>query len=316
MGPEIGTAPSAAERMVEEARGSVVEVSSGRRGTGAGVIWPGNSLVLTNDHVLSVGRPGRGPGRRRGRGRHGPRVTLRDGRTFDAEVLERDGGLDLALLRLTDAPADLEPVTVGDSGTLRVGELVFAVGHPWGQPGVATVGIVSGLAREGRRDGAGHIVSDVSLAPGNSGGPLLNGRGQVIGVNSQIATAGASGNIGIGFAVPADTLRSVLPRLKAGETIERPYLGVTTAEASGTGAAVAGVASAGPASRAGIRPGEDTIVGLNGRTVRGPDDVLSAIEGLEPGDRVSIVVERDGRRRTISVRLEDRPRSLPSIPGP
>lgn len=280
--------------MVEEARGSVVEVSSGRRGTGAGVIWPGNSLVLTNDHVLSVGRPGRGPGRRRGRGRHGPRVTLRDGRTFDAEVLERDGGLDLALLRLTDAPADLEPVTVGDSGTLRVGELVFAVGHPWGQPGVATVGIVSGLAREGRRDGAGHIVSDVSLAPGNSGGPLLNARGEVVGINAMVSG-------GFAFSIPSNVASSWVAASGAG----RPRLGVGVVPAGIRGEAglvVAFVEEGGPAYRAGFIVG-DVLLGTEdgAATFGGAGDLSDAL--ASSGDNVYLRILRGGEALVVGMDL-------------
>ncbi len=286
-----------------------VQVSRpGGAASGTGFLVDGEGTLVTNAHVVGDGQDARV--------RFGD-----DTRELDAEVLGTDPSSDLAVLEVDPAAVgSVSPLGLADSAEVRVGDAVVAIGNPLGLDQTATAGIVSGLEREIEAPNGFQIdeviQTDAPINPGNSGGPLLNGRGQVIGVNSQIATAGASGNIGIGFAVPADTLRSVLPRLKAGETIERPYLGVTTAEASGSGAAVAGVASAGPASRAGIRPGEDTIVGLNGRMVRGPDDVLSGIEGLEPGDRVSIVVERDGRRRTISVRLEDRPRSLPSIPGP
>ncbi len=296
MAPGIGTASSAAEIMVEEARGSVVEVASGRRGNGAGVVWPGDALVLTNDHVLSAGRPGRGPGpapgRRRGRGRSSPRVTLRDGRTFGAEVVKRDGGLDLALLRLTDAPADLPPVTVGDSGALRVGELVFAVGHPWGRPGVATAGIVSGLAGEGERGEASHIISDVSLAPGNSGGPLLNASGEVVGINAMVSG-------GFAFSIPSGIANSWVTSAGAG----RPRLGVGVVPGGVRGDAglvVAFVEGGGPADRAGIIVG-DVLLGTEGSPAAfgGAGDLYDAL--ASSGECVRLRVLRGGKALVVSV---------------
>ena len=296
MAPGIGTASSAAESMVEEARGSVVEVASGRRGTGAGMVWPGDALVLTNDHVLSAGRPGRGPGPAPGRrrGRSSPRVTLRDGRTFGTEVVRRDGGLDLALLHLTDAPVDLSPVTVGDSGALRVGELVFAVGHPWGRPGVATAGIVSGLARGGKRGGASHIISDVSLAPGNSGGPLLNASGEVVGINAMVSG-------GFAFSIPSDVANSWVTAAGAG----RPRLGVGVVPGGVRGDAglvVAFVEDGGPADRAGIIVG-DVLLGTEGAPAAfgGTGDLSDAL--VCSGECVRLRVLRGGKALGVSVDL-------------
>ena len=286
----IGAASSAAERMIEEARGSVVEVASGRRGAGAGVIWPGDALVLTNDHVVSAG----GPGRRRGRGRStGPRVTLRDGRAFAAEVVKRDGRLDLALLRLKDAPADLLPAAVGDSGALRVGELVFAVGHPWGEPGVATVGIVSGLAREGGIGGARHIVSDVSLAPGNSGGPLLNASGEVVGINAMVSG-------GFAFSIPSDVASAWVTASGAG----RPRLGIGVVSAGVRGDAglvVAFVEGGGPADGAGVIVG-DVLLGTEdvSDAFRSAGDLSDALVRAA-GETVRLRVLRGGEELVVSV---------------
>src|SRR6266496_3975607 len=179
--PSISVAPSfvlpdaispAIAELVERARPSVVQVRSGGRGNGTGVIWRSNGAILTNDHVVAHAN-----------GRI--QVLLTDGRTLPATVGARNADLDLALLEV--AAEDLPAAAVGDSSQLRVGELVFAVGHPWGQPWVVTAGIVSGLGQvpvRGASDAgvanermAQYVRSDVRLAPGNSGGPLLNARG-------------------------------------------------------------------------------------------------------------------------------------------
>ena len=171
------SAALAGVRMIEDAQRSVVQVRSSGRGIGAGVIWPGDGLVLTNHHVVS--------GRRR---RRNVRVALHDGRTLDADVLKSDRSLDLALLRLEGDQADLPAATVGDSDALRVGELVYAIGHPWGSVGAVSAGIVGGVGelRGHRGTSARYVRSDVALAPGNSGGPLLNARGEVVAINAMI----------------------------------------------------------------------------------------------------------------------------------
>src|SRR5215207_2759205 len=169
----------AGTRMIEEAQKSVVQVRSGGRGIGAGVIWPGDGLVLTNHHVVA--------GRRRRRDK--VRVSLRDGRMLDGRVVKNDRSLDLALLRLEGKFEDLPAAPVGDSDALRVGELVYAIGHPWGSVGAVSAGIVGGMGElRGPRRGssARYVRSDVALAPGNSGGPLLNARGEVVAINAMM----------------------------------------------------------------------------------------------------------------------------------
>ena len=285
----IGAASSAAERMIEEARGSVVEVASGKRGAGAGVLWPGDALVLTNDHVVSAEHPGR----RRGRGRGTrPRVTLRDGRAFEAEVVKRDAGLDLALLSLKDAPADLPPAAVGDSVRLRGGQSVFAGGHPWGRPGVAPVGIESGIAREGRSGGGRHILSGVSLAPGNSGGPLLNASGEVVGINVMVSG-------GFAFSIPSDVASAWATASGAG----RPRLGVGVVPAGVRGDAglvVAFVEGGGPADGAGVIVG-DVLLGTEGgsATFWSAGDLADAL--VRAGEIVRLRVLRGGEELVVSV---------------
>src|SRR5918912_2638882 len=196
---------SAGARMIERAHESVVQVRIRGHGSGGGVIWDKEGLVLTNHHVVVGGRRG---------GK--VQVVLQDGRAFDAGVVKRGWSLDLALLHIDGLPGDLPPAPVGNSDALRVGELVFAIGHPWGRLGAVTAGIVSGL---GVVRGAGgrsrYIQSDVSLAPGSSGGPLLNARGEVVGINAMIF-----GNLAL--SIPSNATNAWL----AGAKERRPRLGI------------------------------------------------------------------------------------------
>jgi putative serine protease PepD len=275
----------------------VVSVRAGN-GSGTGFLVDGDGTIVTNAHVVgSAGRVGV---------RFGDR-----GERVDAEVLGRDASTDLAVLHVDRSDlGNARPLTFADSDAVRVGDDVVAVGHPFGLDRTATAGIVSGLGREIQAPNGFQIdkviQTDAAINPGNSGGPLVDARGRVIGVNSQIATAGAGGNVGVGFAVPSNSVRDVLPRLSRGQSIERAYLGVTTSPAA-NGAAVEAVAAGGPASRAGLRPGSDVIVGVDGRVVRDPDDVAQAIANRKPGDSVTVTVERDGDRREVEVTLGKRP---------
>jgi serine protease Do len=297
MEPFLVMASEAAGRLVEEARGSVVEVVSGGRGAGAGVLW-GQGLVLTNDHVVFGGRRGR---RRRG----SVLVTLRDGRAFGVEVTERDAGLDLALLRLDDHPDDLPVATVGDSDSLRVGALVFAVGHSWGQTGVATVGVVSGLGRDrnpvrGPFRAARYVRSDVALAPGNSGGPLLNASGEVVGINAMISG-------GFAFSIPSNDASAWMAASTDLRT-RRLGVGVVPAGSSGFGAGlvVAAVEGGGTAAGAGIIVG-DVLLGVDDGSAPfgGAGSLRDAL--ARAGDVVRLCVMRAGRVSTVSVELGGAP---------
>src|SRR3954468_17778901 len=200
--------------LIDHVRPSVVQVRSGGRGNGTGVIWRANGAILTNDHVVA----------------HANRrieVLLTDGRTLPATIGARNADLDLALLEVS--AEDLPAAAVGDSAQLRVGELVFAVGHPWGQPWVVTAGIVSGLgevpvrgaADAGNEHMAQYIRSDVRLAPGNSGGPLLNARGEVVGINAMIF----GGDLAVSIPSHVASEWTVAP------TRGRTYLGASVAPA-------------------------------------------------------------------------------------
>jgi putative serine protease PepD len=290
------------------AKASPAVVSVRTRGaTGTGFLFDRDGTLVTNAHV--VGRS------RQVAVRFGP-----NGRSISASVLGTDPSSDLAVLKIavSDTP-NVDPLALADSSRVKVGDTAVAIGNPFGLDRTATAGIVSGLGRHIRAPNGTEIdqviQTDAPINPGNSGGPLLDTRARVIGVNSQIATAGqtGNGNVGIGFAVPANTVRQVVPRLKQGQTIDRPYLGVVTgrvAANAGDGAVVRAVRPGGPGARGGLQPG-DVIVGINGRRVNDPSDVSAGIQGQAPGDVVTVQVQRDGQPVTLDVELGKRPRQGP-----
>jgi len=290
------------------ARASPAVVSVRTRGaTGTGFLFDRDGTLVTNAHV--VGRS------RQVAVRFGP-----NGRSIDASVLGTDPSSDLAVLKIavSDTP-NVDPLSLADSSRVKIGDTAVAIGNPFGLDRTATAGIISGLGRHIRAPNGVEIdqviQTDAPINPGNSGGPLLDVRARVIGVNSQIATSGqtGNGNVGIGFAVPANTVRQVVPRLKQGQTIERPYLGVVTgrvAPSQPDGAIVRTVRPGGPGARGGLQAG-DVIVGINGRRVNDPADVSAGIQGQAPGDVVTVQVQRDGQPVTLDVELGKRPRRGP-----
>ena len=240
-----------------------------------------------------------------------------DGYSIEGEVRGTDPSSDLAVVEIDPgkAPAGVRPLRLADSRKVQVGDAAIAIGNPFGLDRTATEGIVSGVGREIQAPNGFSIDSviqtDAPINPGNSGGPLLDEGGRVIGVNSQIETGGSSGNVGIGFAVPSNTVREVVPALTRGEQIERAYLGVQTSPASQSnrsGAQVQDVVSGGPADRAGIRNG-DVITRVDGAGVGEPSDVTQALSDDSPGDVVTIELERDGSKVTVSATLGTRPAS-------
>jgi len=301
--PATGGRPSATQigRVYQSAGPGVVSVQVGPA-SGTGFVVRGDGTIVTNAHVVGTAETAQV---RFGEG----------GETVDAEVLGTDASSDLAVLRVDPGSVGrLRPLPLADSDQARVGDTVVAIGQPFGLDRTATAGIVSAVGREIQApDGfqIDHVIqTDAPINPGNSGGPLLDARGRVIGVNTQIATGGAgNGNVGIGFAVPSNRVREVLPALTRGERIERPYLGVTSAPHP-LGAEVQGVTPGSPAQSAGLDAG-DVITRVDGRPVDEPSDVLDAIEALEPGDGVEVEVSRDGDSRTFQVELGSRPQRSP-----
>jgi len=295
--------------------------------TGSGFVVDRQGTVLTNAHVVEGADS----------------VSMRfdeKGARIDAKVRGRDPSTDLAVLKIDPSEADnLQPLPLGDSNDVRVGDPTIAIGNPFGLSRTVTTGIVSAKQRQIEAPNgfqiSNVIQTDASINPGNSGGPLLDAAGRVIGINSQIATgSGGSGSVGIGFAVPIDTAKKLLPRLEEGERIERAYLGVemapvTEAIASDLklpvkqGALLQTVAPGGPADKArlrggrtptseGIRAGGDLLVEVDGKEVNDPDDVAAAVEGRRPGESVTVEYFRGRERKTATVKLAKRPAQLSS----
>jgi putative serine protease PepD len=249
--------------------------------------------VLTNQHVVDNAQS----------------VTVRfpDGEEVGARVVGADASSDVAVLELDSVPSGVTPVELGSSESLEIGDLVVAIGSPFGLEGTVTSGIVSALHRElTAPDGFtidGAIQTDAAINPGNSGGPLLDGQGRVVGINSQIASS-SGGNEGIGYAVPIETAKEVADSLIAGRAIERPFLGVQLAEAE-DGAQIAAVTSGSPADRAGLKQG-DLITEVDGEQASA-DDVRRAVAARKPGDKLELTVRSDGEAKTVTATLGKRP---------
>lgn len=296
-----------AGKIYAQASPAVVSIRTGS-GSGTGFLIDREGTIVTNAHVVGSS----------------DRVVVKfgdNGRSIDGEVAGSDPSSDLAVVHIDakSAPSDAKPLQFADSRQVQVGDTAIAIGNPFGLDRTATEGIVSGLGREIRAPNGFSIdeviQTDAPINPGNSGGPLLDVTGRVIGVNSQIATAGASqGNVGIGFAVPANTVREVIPRLKAGDTIARPWLGVETSDSTNpgvpSGAEVQGVTAGSPADGAGLTPG-DVITQIDGQPVSGADDVSKIINGKQPGDHVEMRIDRSGQDIKLGANLGNRPTKTP-----
>jgi putative serine protease PepD len=240
-------------------------------------------------------------------------VILQDGSTREAEVLGVDDATDLAVIRFDPEGAELHPLKLADSSALKVGASVAAIGAPFEYAWSFSTGIVSGLDRTIEAPNgftvAHAIQTDAAVNPGNSGGPLLDAEGEVIGVVDQIATDGsADQSSGVGFAVPSNLVAAELQQLEAGETVEHAYLGVATATAdeSVDGAQVAEVAQGSPAAEAGLKQG-DVITELDGEAVSDSEDLVAAIAEHSPGDKVTLEVKRGSESTALKATLGTQP---------
>jgi len=299
--------------------------SSEGSGQGSGVILDKKGHILTNNHVVAGGGKGAQLS-----------VTLNDKRTYDATIVGTDPSTDLAVIKLTNAPSDLKPVAVGNSKALKVGDQVMAVGNPLGLAGTVTTGIVSALNRpvttsaqsqdpSSQRSAGDPVVTNAiqtsaAINPGNSGGALVNAGGQLIGINSSIASLGSSGgassqsgNIGIGFAIPVNEARSIADQLIASGKAVHPYLGVASKDgvvadgsARRAGSVLTDVVSGTPADKAGLQAG-DAVIAIDGNSIDGSLSLVAQVRERNVGDKVALKVVRDGKSRDVNVTLVAKP---------
>jgi S1-C subfamily serine protease len=296
--------------------------------TGSGFVLNDQGYIATNAHVVN--------------GAKDVHVSFGESDPVPAKVIGKDLSTDLAVIKIDPASVkDLTPLPLGDSGALRVGDPVVAIGNPFGFEDTVTTGIVSALGRQIKAPNnfsIDHTIqTDAAINPGNSGGPLLDQQGRVIGINSQIATGGSGrGSVGIGFAVPIDLAKQVFPALIKNGRVPHAFIGVTTAPlspelvrdlnlAADKGALVQAVEPGSPAEKAGLHAGRtqtsgglvaggDLIVGVDGKPVVSPNDIAAAIEDDKPGDTVTIEFYRGESKRSVTVTLVDRPAKAPSTP--
>jgi putative serine protease PepD len=261
---------------------------------GSGFVYDTSGHVITNQHVVT--------------GASSVRVTFWNGKTYSARVVGTDPSTDLAVLDVNAPSSVLNPLTLGDSDKVQIGDNVVAIGSPFGLAETVTAGIVSALHREMTSPNNfsidDSIQTDAAINHGNSGGPLLNAQGHVIGVNAQIESD-SGGNDGVGFAIPSNTIKSVVSQVISNGFAEHAYLGVELS-GSATTASVVSVRSNTPAATAGLHAG-DVITSIGGTQISSSDALRSAINVHKPGDHISVTFTREGKKHTVSLTLASRP---------
>lgn len=305
--------------LFERVNGAVVNVQLAN-GEGSGFIIDQQGHIVTNNHVVAGGGA--------------IQINFSDGRSAPATLIGTDPDSDIAVVKVDLPASELTVVPLGDSDALKVGQIVIAIGSPFGLDSTMTTGIVSGLSRSlptgasanGRYQVPDVIQTDAAINPGNSGGPLLDLNGQVIGVNTAIESP-VRGSSGVGFAVPVNVVKAVVPQLINGGRVQHPWLGIsggTITPAAATqmglsseqrGVIVSSVVASGPAAQAGLRGGNgdsglggDIITSINGQPVSEFDDLLGyIIQHTTVGQTITLQVLRDGQPQTIEITLQARP---------
>lgn len=284
------------------------DVRSIPEGTGTGFLWDSSGHIVTNFHVIAQADRAQ--------------VTLSDRSTWPAALVGADPDHDLAVLRIEAPGLGLKAIPIGTSADLRVGQATFAIGNPFGLDQTLTTGVVSALGRQieavNRRPIFGAIQTDAAINPGNSGGPLLDSAGRLIGVNTAIySPSGAS--VGIGFAIPVDTVQRIVPALIAGREVKRPGLGIRPAEPQLTarlglkGVLVLEVIPGSGAEQAGLRPTRrrrdgrielgDVILAIDGKPIRDLDDLYETLDARKVGEAVTVTIQRGQERTELAVSL-------------
>ncbi|WP_137994486.1 S1C family serine protease [Streptomyces vilmorinianum] len=302
---------------IQAKSGGIGSESEGEGGTGTGFVYDKEGHIVTNNHVVASAADGGTLS-----------ATFSNGKTYDAEVVGRAEGYDVAVLKLKKAPEELTPLPLGDSDKVAVGDSTIAIGAPFGLSNTVTTGIISAKNRpvasgdgsSGKNSYMSALQTDASINPGNSGGPLLDASGAVIGINSAIRSTGngfgqsQAGSIGLGFAIPVNQAKNVAEQLiKTGKPVY-PVIGATVnMNDRGEGATIApegaggtpSVSPNGPAAKAGLKPG-DVITGFGDRQIDSGPTLISEIWTHQPGDSVQLTYERDGKTATTTVTLGER----------
>ena len=296
--PAADTSALTVNAIYRGAKQGVVDItatSPGARAEGSGFVIDGTGNIVTNQHVVS--------------GASTLSVKFADGTRAAARVVGQDASSDLAVIRVSGVSgAHLKPLPLGDSSKAQVGDGVIAIGSPYGLAGSLTVGVISALDRSIDAPNhyaiAGAIQTDAAINHGNSGGPLLDSQGRVIGVNSQI-DSGSGDNSGVGFAIPSNTVQRVVGQLLGGNQVQHAFLGLQLGDAPAGGASVGGVTGGSPAATAGIASG-DLVTAVDGRTVAAAADVVSFVQAHKPGDTLTLTIHHVGSSRDVRVTLADR----------
>ncbi|MBA3376173.1 MAG: trypsin-like peptidase domain-containing protein [Actinobacteria bacterium] len=313
-GLSIGEIYDRSQEAVVEITASATQFSGSQSAQGSGFVFDEGGHIVTNQHVVE--------------GASSISVRFWDGSSRAARLVGTDASTDLAVIDVNAPASFLEPLRLGDSSDVDVGDGVVAMGSPFGLEGTVTSGIVSALHRQMTAPNnftiTDSIQTDAAINHGNSGGPLVDQQGRVIGVNAQIESE-SGGSDGVGFAIPSDTVRSIVTQIIATGEAEHAYLGVSMLPVPG-GAAVTEVHPGAPAEKAGLRPatgtrtvegqeipsGGDVIVEFDGDAISTSAELQSAVDAKKPGDVVSLTVLRGGKRRMLDVTLGTRPERVPS----
>jgi putative serine protease PepD len=261
---------------------------------GSGFVIDGDGHIATNQHVVD--------------GASSITVTFANGHKASAKVVGTDSSTDVAVIKVDAPKSELHPLTFADSTQVTVGSGVVAIGSPFGLEGTVTSGIVSALNRTIQAPNnftiSGAIQTDAAINHGNSGGPLLDANGNVVGINAQIESD-SGGNDGVGFAIPSATVQRVAQQLISSGKVAHAYLGVQLGDGSG-GATVGQVASGAPAADAGLRHG-DVVTAIDGKAITSADALVNAVDAHKPGDTVTLKVKRGGSTNDVKVKLGTRP---------
>jgi putative serine protease PepD len=268
----------------------------GGQAEGSGFVYDKNGDIVTNAHVVQ--------------GASSIKVRFQSGKTAKATLVGTDDSTDIAVIKVDVPSSQLDPLTLGNSASVQVGQEVAAIGSPFGLPGTLTSGIVSAVNRTitapNNYSISGAIQTDAAINHGNSGGPLLNASGAVIGVNAQIESD-SGGNDGVGFAIPINAAKNVADTVISGGKVQHAYLGIRVGDsASGGGAEVTTVVDGSPANKAGVKAG-DVITAIDGDGVTSADDLTANIGARKPGDAVTLTVTRADKTLKLTVTLGTRP---------